>query len=249
MRKSGKARHPVLEFFLPFPAGIASAFLLGLLALKLPDATGPLVMGAALAAGIALWAWALKREKGALQTFCLMFSLFAFLALAGNAGHICDQVTLGEKPALFWILGVGMGILGGVVCLWLTGLEWQYGDGDPSRQSLWRALLFAGVVAVGSFVLSLRLLSCANVLLDRGEPRQATAVVEELQREYHSGYRGGGHYTYHVTVSGNELTGESARLSVEEQRYEALAVGDEVFVLLHPGALGQAWLECVLGEE
>ena len=142
------------------------------------------------------------------------------------------------------MIAVVVGLLGGGICLWIIDLEWRYSRSRKERSVL-AALLMTAITAFASFGFGVGLLSCANLLLDHASPRQTVATVEDLQQEYHSGSRFSDYYTYYVTVSDNELTGESARLSVDEQRYEALAVGDEVLVLLHPGALGQAWWECV----
>lgn len=232
-----------------FIAGIGLPFCLAFLMRRLPDMAAILIASVYFLASVPLLAWAIKRGKGSLEIFALMSIIFGAALFGGISRNVTDNMTFYGFPWVFLVIAVAVGLLGGGICLWIIDLEWRYSR-SKERRSVLAALLEAAVIAFASFGFGMGILDCANLLLDHASPRQTTATVEELQREYCIGgrYRSG-YYTYYVTVSGNELTGESARLSVDEQRYEALAVGDEVLVLLHPGALGQAWLECVLGEE
>jgi len=243
--RGGKGKHPFLRFLLSVPAGIGLGILLTLLSLKLPQGAALLLLGAGLAAGLAFYAWALKRkDRGYLEVFALIFSLLSGAALSAMARKLSTPVNLVEPTPLFLGLAVGIGLLGGGLCLWLIGLDWRYGD-DNRKRPIWAGLLITGLVALGSFGFGMNLLSGVVRLADTGVERTVTAAVVELERERHSYGRFGSSASYYAAVTETEWTGEGERLSLSRETYEALTVGGPARILLHPGILGVPWLECV----
>ncbi len=85
-----------------------------------------------------------------------------------------------------------------------------------------------------------------NVLTDVREARQTTVPVIRVERESRTIYgRVTRDYTaYFAVVGENDLT-EARKFPVNKTDYDRLEPGDEVRIILHPGALGAPWLECV----
>ncbi len=245
MSRRGKTKHPLFRFLLPIPAGIGLGILLVFLSLELPQGAALLLLGAGLVAGIALYAWALKREnRGDLGVFALLFSLLSCAALKVMAEAIRGPVNPVKLSPLFWGLAVGIGLLGGGLCLWLMDLEWRYGDNTCGRSG-WIGLLMIGVAAAASFSIGMDLLLGVGRLVDTGAAQTMTVEVVELEQERHSSGRYGSTTFYYATVTETEWTEQGERLRLSRETYEALTVGGPARILLHPGILGVPWLECV----
>lgn len=136
-------------------------------------------------------------------------------------------------------IGIGIGILVAVLVFWWASRR-------KERSSLFWRVGGALVVCFLVFGWSVSVLLGADVLLDRGDPRQTTAQVVRLENEYrNTGGRWTSHWymVYFAVVEENDLT-EAGRFPVDKTLYDSLEPGDQVLLTLHSGALGAPWVEC-----
>ncbi len=138
--------------------------------------------------------------------------------------------------------GIAIGILTTVLLF-----RWMKKREDRPSPFLWAFFaLFLGFLA---YSFSLGALLGVNILADGGPVQSTAAQVLRLEKENRRTYgRVSSNYTvYFVVVKENGLT-SGGRFPIDKPAYDSLHPGDEVELILHPGALGASWIECVIEE-
>lgn len=236
---AGTDRMGILGFFLSMALGVGIPSLLTVFLqnhLPLPQAMA--AMAATVIVGMAL-SWLCKKQDWPLLSLFQLFSIITmlFLTLTLQIGVIqrvvfCDRGYLGA-------VSVGAGLLTTAGLLrWMKKRE--------DRPSLFLRGFFALFLGVLVYCFSLDGLMGVDVLADRGQTQQTVAQVTRVEQERRRTHGRVQHdYTvYFAVVKENDLT-SGGRFPIDKAAYDSLRPGDEVELILHPGALGVEWLECV----
>lgn len=89
-------------------------------------------------------------------------------------------------------------------------------------------------------------INAINVAADRIVTGVTVANVTQTRTEeriFSAGRSTTFEYIRYVTVAENALIAEEKELKVEQELYSHLQPGDQVEIILHPGALGMPWIE------
>ena len=147
-------------------------------------------------------------------------------------------VTLGGKTALFTLIGLVTAVLGGAFVFWLLR---EYITKEDRK---W-ILFLAAFGALCSFQLGYDSSLSVNALADRMIAKEAVAVVEGVQTATYAAGRYATGKVYSLLLKENALMEKGGRVKASAALAKSLQQGDAVRLLLHPGALGVPWLECV----
>ena len=171
----------------------------------------------------------------------LLSSFEFFTSILLMLWHITLRLKVTERVVLqngghLLLIGAAVGVFAAV-----RTFRWE------KRRRERVSLVFALVIGALCFSFCHGTLLGVNILADGYTPRQAGAQVLRLEREQRTMYAVGGpqNYTvYFAVVEENDLT-SGGWVPIEKAAYDNLCPGDEVALILHPGALGAAWIECM----
>lgn len=226
-----------LEILLPFLIGIGiMASLTEILRHLLPTRWDSFVLTILLLAFTVI-CWVCKQFE---RPFLSFYRWFFPLMLVGNAMALratMIEMIVFQSTWNLRMIGIGVGLLtAAAVFLYIKKKK-----RDPS---LLLRLLFSLLMGFLAFGFSFGGLLEINVLADGKTPQQMPVQVIQLEWEYrYSNPRVHGGTLYFVVIEENSLTREN-RFPVSKRLYDSLETGDQVRLVLHPGALGTPWLEC-----
>lgn len=215
--------------------GIGLALALGFTSIKWPMAWSMAVMSGALLLGGGL-ALVCRWLDWPLLAFFEVFAGMLLVFWSLTSGAVLLGVTFWGRGRLRGI-SIALGVLAAALVFWR----------DKKRREK-PSILFALYFGLIIFSCAHNGLLSLNILVDhRPETRTAAQVlrVEKERRETFSRFGSRTYTLYYAVVKENELTRGGTWLRVERETYEALEPGDQVELILHPGALGDPWLECV----
>lgn len=226
-----------------FLLGIGLAFFVVALPMifRWPIKWAVVVMTAALLTGAGI-CWICRRLDWPFLPFFKAFTcmILPFWSLVLNLGVI-EKVTLWNTGHLK-VISIALAIWAGVKLF-----RWEKKHRDMGRASV----LLAVIIGFFCFSLCHSALVGINVFADRRGTQQTAARVirvEQGRRAAIVGRVSHSYTVYFVRVAENDLT-EAGRFPIDKTLYDTLEPGDEVRLVLHPGALGAPWLECVPNED
>ncbi|MCI9402856.1 MAG: hypothetical protein HFF04_04175 [Oscillospiraceae bacterium] len=239
---AGTDRVGLLGMFLSLALGIGLPALLTLfLQSRLPLPRAAAVMTAAFLVGLAV-SWLCRRRDWPLLSLFQLFSVMTLLFFSLTLRHRVIERVVFQDTRHLSAAGIAIGILTTVLLF-----RWMKKREDRPSPFLWAFFaLFLGFLA---YSFSLGALLGVNILADGGPVQSTAAQVLRLEKENRRTYgRVSSNYTvYFVVVKENGLT-SGGRFPIDKPAYDSLHPGDEVELILHPGALGASWIECVIEE-
>ena len=233
-RKRSKQPHAIRDVFAALGLAIFSACLVA----PLSQGGQLLCLFGFLLAGGAAAGWKGAHGKWEQSFIPGMFFLMEWVIVSGRAHGIRMGVTLGEKTALFTLIGLVTAVLGGAFVFWLLR-EYITKEGRK-----W-ILFLAAFGALCSFQLGYDSSLSVNALAYRMIAKEAVAVVEGVQTATYAAGRYATGKVYSLLLKENALMEKGGRVKAAAALAKSLQQGDAVRLLLHPGALGVPWLECV----
>ena len=218
---AGTDRVGLLGMFLSLALGIGLPALLTLfLQSRLPLPRAAAVMTAAFLVGLAV-SWLCRRRDWPLLSLFQLFSVMTLLFFFLTLRHRVIERVVFQDTRHLSAAGIAIGIL-------TTVLLFRWMKKREDRPSTFLRIFFALFLGFVAFGFSVSGLVGVNVLADRGPTQQTSAQVLRMVKE-------------------NGLT-SGGRFPIDKPAYDSLHPGDEVELILHPGALGASWIECVIEE-
>lgn len=239
---AGTDRVGLLGIFLSLTLGVGlPAFLTVFLQSHLPLPKAIAAMEAALIVGIAL-SWLSRKQDWPLLFLFRMFSVTTMLFLTMTLRLRVFQQVVVQGGEYLRAVSIVVGIVT-VAAL----LQWMKKRED--RPSPFLRAFFALFLGFLAYSFSLGALLGVNILADGGPVQSTAAQVLRVEKENRRTYGRVQHnYTiYFAVVKENGLT-SGGRVPIDKPAYDSLHPGDEVELILHPGALGVSWIECVIEE-
>lgn len=233
-KRRSKPSHAIRDVF----AALGLAIFSGWLAKPLPPGSRLLCLTGLLLAGGLVAGWKGIHHKWEQSFIPGMFFLMEWVVVSGYAHSIRMGVTLGGKTGLFTLIGLVTAGLGGALVFWLLR---EYATKENRK---W-VLFLAAFGALCSFQLGHDISLAVNALADRVTAKETVAVVEGVRTATYASGRYTTGKVYSLLLKENELLEKGGQIKAAATLAKSLRQGDAVRLLLHPGALGVPWLECV----